>query len=54
MIWRKQKAFTKVGIIDNGKLIAEDTPQNLISLYPACRELEDVYLHLTGRKLRNI
>ena len=45
---------TKVGIIDNGKLIAEDTPQNLISLYPACRELEDVYLHLTGRKLRNI
>lgn len=45
---------SKVGIIDNGKLIAEDTPQNLISLYPACHELEDAYLHLTGRKLRNI
>lgn len=45
---------SKVGIIDNGKLIAEDTPRNLISSYPACNELEDVYLHLTGRKLRNI
>ncbi len=45
---------SKVGIIDNGRLIAEDTPQKLITSYPNCHELEDVYLHLTGRKLRNI
>lgn len=45
---------SKVGIIDNGRLIAEDTPQRLIASYPDCHELEDVYLHLTGRKLRNI
>lgn len=48
-----QNLCSKVGIIDNGILIAEDKPNNLIKSYPECRDMEDVYLHLTGRKLRN-
>jgi len=41
----------RVGIIDFGKIVTLDTPQNLknISQKPT---LEDVFLHLTGRKIR--
>ena len=41
----------RVGIIDFGKIVALDTPQNLknISRKPT---LEDVFLHFTGRRIR--
>jgi ABC-2 type transport system ATP-binding protein len=48
-----QHLCTKVGIIDGGKLVAEDTPNGLIAAYQGCIDLEAVYLRLTGRKLRN-
>ena len=49
-----QHLCTKVGIIDGGKLVAEDTPSGLIATYQGCEDLEAVYLRLTGRKLRNM
>jgi ABC-2 type transport system ATP-binding protein len=41
----------RVAIIDHGKLIALGTPKQLKERY-AARDLEDVFLQLTGRKMR--
>lgn len=49
-----QHFCTRVGIIDGGKLVAEDSPSNLIALNQRYDDLESVYLHITGKKLRNI
>ena len=49
----------RIAIMDHGRIVAEGTPQDLILKYapepPAARlhgNLEDVFLHLTGHKLR--
>ena len=42
----------KVGILNNGKLIAEDTVSNLKSSVDKSK-LEDVFLELTGRTLND-
>ena len=51
---------SRVAIMDAGKIIALDTPQNLIAQYaPTAREqrltgtLEDVFIALTGHELRD-
>lgn len=44
---------TRVLIIDNGRLITQGTPSELISHNPGCHNLEAVFLHLTKRKLRD-
>ncbi len=41
----------RVGIIDHGKLIALGTPKELKEMFKA-RDLEDVFIQLTGRKIR--
>jgi ABC-2 type transport system ATP-binding protein len=41
----------RVGIIDHGKLIALDSPKELI-LRNGAKDLEDVFIKLTGRKIR--
>ena len=41
----------EVGIIDHGKLIELGTPENLREKYQA-RDLEDVFIRLTGRRIR--
>ncbi|MHA2227195.1 MAG: ABC transporter ATP-binding protein [Candidatus Hodarchaeales archaeon] len=41
----------RVGIIDYGKLIALDTPKALMTKYDA-KDLEDVFIQITGRKIR--
>jgi ABC-2 type transport system ATP-binding protein len=41
----------RVGIIDHGKLIALGTPKQLNDKYKG-KNLEDVFIHLTGRKIR--
>jgi len=41
----------RVGIIDNGKLIALDTPKNLLATHNA-ENLEEVFIKITGRKIR--
>jgi ABC-2 type transport system ATP-binding protein len=42
----------RVGIIDFGKIVALDTPQNLKNIFKK-PTLEDVFLHFTGRKIRD-
>ncbi len=44
---------SRVAIIDAGKIIVEGTPKELIASNSDCRNLEDVFLHLTKRKLRD-
>ena len=41
----------RVGIIDNGKLIALDTPKALMEEHEA-EDLEQVFIEITGRKIR--
>lgn len=41
----------RVGIIDYGNLIALDSPNQLMNQYDA-KNLEEVFIHLTGRKIR--
>ncbi|MHA1945531.1 MAG: ABC transporter ATP-binding protein [Candidatus Hodarchaeales archaeon] len=41
----------RVGIIDNGKIIAIDTPKNLLTKHGA-KNLEEVFIKITGRKIR--
>ncbi|MCS7120597.1 MAG: ABC transporter ATP-binding protein [Nitrososphaerota archaeon] len=41
----------RVGIIDRGRLIALDTPKNLISKHDV-GNLEEVFIKLTGRRIR--
>jgi ABC-2 type transport system ATP-binding protein len=42
----------RVGIIDHGKIIALDTPEDLKQRY-GCSSLHEVFLELTGRTLRD-
>ncbi len=44
---------SRVAIIDYGKIIVEGSPKELISGNAGCRNLEDVFLHLTKRALRD-
>jgi lipooligosaccharide transport system ATP-binding protein len=44
-----EKLCDRVAIMDLGKIVAIDTPTNLIAMHGG--NLEDVYLKLTGRKL---
>ena len=44
---------TKIGIIDYGEIIASGAPKELILQTTDARNLEDVFLHLTNRKLRD-
>ncbi len=44
---------TRVGIIDYGNIIAEGTPSELVNKYDGCTKLEEVFLHLTNRSLRD-
>ena len=41
----------RVGIIDFGKVVALDSPQNLKNIFKK-PTLEDVFLHFTGRRIR--
>lgn len=44
---------TRVSIIDNGKILTEGTPAELISNNEGSTNLENVFLNLTNRKLRD-
>lgn len=48
-----QDLCSVVGIIDAGKIIAENTPSKLIAETMEARNLEDVFIELTGRELRD-
>lgn len=44
---------TKVAIIDHGKIMSQGQPQELISNQKNANNLEDVFLALTGKELRD-
>ena len=46
-----QELCDRVGIIDHGKLIALGSPKDLMTQYN-CGNLEEVFIQLTGRKIR--
>ncbi|UYQ91828.1 ABC transporter ATP-binding protein [Chitinophaga horti] len=48
-----QSICEEVVIMDEGKLIVQGQPMALIQQNPACRNLEDVFLHYTGHALRD-
>jgi ABC-2 type transport system ATP-binding protein len=46
-----ERLCDRIGIIDQGRLIAEGTPEELRQRYSKVN-LEDVFIHLTGRTIR--
>jgi ABC-2 type transport system ATP-binding protein len=44
---------THIAIIDKGKIITKGKPAEMIKKQAGCETLEDIFLHLTGRKLRD-
>lgn len=46
-----ERLCDRIGIIDQGRLIAEGTPDELRQSYSKAN-LEDVFIHLTGRTIR--
>ncbi|MCG2610965.1 ABC transporter ATP-binding protein [Flavobacterium sp. SM15] len=48
-----QDFCTHIAIIDRGKIYAKGTPDDLISQTPKAHNLEDVFISLTGKELRD-
>lgn len=48
-----QDFCTQIAIIDHGKIFAQGTPSDLISSTPNAHNLEDVFISLTGKELRD-
>ena len=44
---------TDIAIVDHGSIYAKNTPQNLISQTKGAANLEDVFISLTGKELRD-
>ncbi len=54
MLDEAEKFCTRIAILDYGKLLAIGTPAELIEQYNEhCANLEDVFLNLTGRHVRD-
>lgn len=48
-----QDFCTKIAIIDRGRIYTQGTPQSLIKNTPNAHNLEDVFISLTGKELRD-
>lgn len=48
-----QQLCSRVAVMDRGCIIATGTPEELIDRMDGCNNLEDVFLHLTGKQLRD-
>ncbi|CAL1516681.1 ABC transporter ATP-binding protein [Chitinophaga sp. MM2321] len=48
-----QSICEEVVIMDEGQMIVQGQPLELIRQHPDCRNLEDVFLHFTGHALRD-
>ncbi len=48
-----QDFCTDIAIVDRGKIYAQGTPNQLIATTPNCSNLEDVFIALTGKELRD-
>lgn len=53
MMQEAEKLCTSIAIIDQGKLITKGRPPELIGSRPGYTDLEKIFLHLTGRHLRD-
>lgn len=49
-----QEFCTDIAIVDQGRVFAKNTPQALIDQTPNAKDLEDVFLSLTGKGLRDV
>lgn len=45
---------TEIAIIDQGSIFVQGTPKNLIEQVPNAHNLEEVFIALTGKKLRDV
>jgi len=48
-----QQLCGRIAIVDHGQVIAEGEPQQLVADQPDCTNLEELFLQLTGRTLRD-
>jgi ABC-2 type transport system ATP-binding protein len=48
-----EKICSRVAIIDEGHIIAQGSPQDLINGHPGCDHLGTLFLQLTGKELRD-
>jgi ABC-2 type transport system ATP-binding protein len=53
MMQEAEKLCSSIAIIDYGKIIAQGRPEGLIGSKPEYTDLENIFLHLTGRHLRD-
>ena len=52
-LWEAQDLCTDIAIMDNGRIYAQGSPAHLIATTPGAADLEDVFIALTGQKLRD-
>ena len=48
-----QQLCDSIGVLDEGRLLAQGSLEELLRTAPGQRNLEDLFLHLTGRRLRD-
>jgi len=48
-----QQLCTRVAIMDSGRVLIQGPPGRLVADRPGCRNLEELFLELTGRSLRD-
>jgi ABC-2 type transport system ATP-binding protein len=48
-----EKICTDLAVVDEGKLITQGSPASLMSQHPDCRSLEDLFIKLTGKHIRD-
>ena len=48
-----EKICDRVGIIEQGQIIIEGKPSELLAEHTDCKDLEDIFIKLTGKNLRD-
>lgn len=48
-----ERICTDLAVIDEGKLITQGTPSNIMRDHADCKNLEDLFLKLTGKNIRD-
>ena len=49
-----ERLCNRVAILDHGKILADGSPASLLAAREDCSNLESLFLHLTGKDLRDI
>jgi len=44
---------SRVAIIDEGRIVDQGAPRELLDRHSECRNLGELFLHLTGKRLRD-